>query len=119
MRENWIFRRGDIYHANLGFRKGSEQGGKRPVVVIQNNTGNRYAPTLTVVPITSAVKKTNQPTHIVFDCKSVLVRPSMVVAEQTQTIDKSRIVSYVGRLDEAQMREVDRAVKIHLGFDIS
>ena len=54
-----------------------------------------------------------------FDCTSVLVRPSMVVAEQTQTIDKSRIVSYVGRLDEAQMREVDRAVKIHLGFDIS
>ena len=116
MRENWIYRRGDIYYANLGSRKGSEQGGKRPVVVIQNNTGNKHAPTLTVVPVTSALKKPNQPTHFVFNPKSVLSRPSMVMAEQTHTIDKTRIISYVGKLDDAQMQGVDRAVQVHLGF---
>lgn len=117
MKENWIYRRGDIYYANLGSRKGSEQGGKRPVVVIQNNSGNRHAPTLTVLPVTSALKKTNQPTHYVFEGKAPLKGLSMVMAEQMQTIDKSRIVSYVAKLDDVQMQRVERAVRIHLGLE--
>lgn len=118
MRKNWIYRRGDIYFANLGSRRGSEQGGKRPVVVIQNNIGNKHAPTLTVVPITSMLKKPHLPTHFVFYPNSTLKRPSMAMAEQTQTIDKKRIVSYVGKMDEAQMQGIDRTVRVHFGFDI-
>lgn len=116
MRENWIYRRGDIYFANLGYKRGSEQCGKRPVVVLQNNIGNKHAPTLTVAPITSILKKPHLPTHFVFYPKAPMKRPSMVMAEQTQTIDKKRIVSYAGKMDESQMQGVDHAVKVHFGF---
>lgn len=116
MRENWIYHRGDIYFANLGSKRGSEQCGKRPVVVLQNNIGNKHAPTLTVAPITSILKKPHLPTHFVFYPKAPMKRPSMVMAEQTQTIDKKRIVSYVGKMDESQMQGVDHAVKVHFGF---
>lgn len=116
MKENWVYRRGDIYFANLGSRKGSEQCGKRPVVVIQNNIGNNHAPTLTVAPITSILKKPYLPTHFVFYPKAPMKHPSMVMAEQIQTIDKKRIVSYVGKIDEAQLRGVEQAIQIHLGF---
>lgn len=117
MRDNWIYRRGDIYFADLGARIGSEQGGTRPVVVLQNNVGNRYAPTLTVAPITSHLKKQNLPTHYIFESQSVLKGSSMVMAEQTQTIDKQRIVSYAGRMTEIQFQKVLEAVCIHLGLD--
>ena len=116
MKKDWIFRRGDIYFANLGSRNGSEQCGKRPVVIIQNNVGNVHAPTLTVVPITSILKKTHLPTRFVFYPNGKMKQPSMVMAEQTQTIDKKRIISYVCKMDEAQMEGVEKAVCIHLGL---
>ena len=116
MKKDWIFRRGDIYFANLGSRNGSEQCGKRPVVIIQNNLGKAHAPTLTVVPITSILKKPYLPTHFVFYPNGKMKQPSMVMAEQTQTIDKKRIISYVCKMDEAQMEGVEKAVRIHLGL---
>lgn len=116
MRRNWIYRRGDIYYADLGVKDGSEQGGKRPVVLIQNNVGNRHSPTLTVVPVTSHPKKALQPTHFIFYPQFVLQGSSMVMAEQIMTIDKSKIVSYAGRLNEEQLNGVMEAVQIHLGL---
>lgn len=116
MREDWKYRRGDIYFADLGVRIGSEQGGERPVIVIQNNVGNRHSPTLTVVPITSHLKKSTQPTHYMFSTQSVLKGTSMVMTEQIQTIDKQRVLSYAGKLTTDQLQGVMEAVKIHLGI---
>lgn len=118
MRKDWKYRRGDIYFADLGEGFGSEQGGIRPVVVVQNNVGNAYAPTISVAPITSNIKKPKQPTHHVFNLPSILKAPSMVMAEQTNTIDKKRILSYAGKLDAANMRAVEKAVRIHFGFEV-
>lgn len=117
MQKDWVYRRGDIYFADLGERVGSEQSGTRPVVVIQNNIGNWYAPTLTVLPLTSNVKKPALPTHVVLQSNSVLKRKSMVMAEQAITIDKERIISYVGKLDATQIGKVVEAVRIHMGMD--
>ena len=88
MKENWIYRRGDVYLANLDPYIGSEQGGTRPVVVLQNNTGNYYCPTLIVAPITSkAGKKPSQPTHYYAERIHGLELPGMVLLEQIKTID--------------------------------
>ena len=76
--EDWIYRRGDIYLANLNPFKGSEQGGTRPVLVLQNNDGNYYCPTLIVAPITTKLKKLNMPTHCYFEKVRGLAEPSMV-----------------------------------------
>ena len=89
MKENWIYRRGDVYLANLDPYIGSEQGGTRPVVVLQNNTGNYYCPTLIVAPITSkAGKKPSQPTHYYAERIHGLELPGMVLLEQIKTIDR-------------------------------
>lgn len=116
MNKNWVFHQGEIYFADLGVGYGSEQGGKRPVVILQNNVGNRFAPTLTIVPITSHTKKTSQPTHFIFQPRSALKGVSMVLAEQIQTIDKQRILSYVGKLNEEEFSGVMDAVCVHLGM---
>lgn len=117
IQKNWVYRRGDIYFANLGDRIGSEQSGTRPVIVIQNNVGNRYAPTLTVLPITSNIKKPELPTHVVLQSNSVLKKKSMIMAEQAITIDKERIISYVGKLNFKQINRVMDAVRIHIGIE--
>ena len=91
LRPDWIYRRGDIYLANLNPFKGSEQGGTRPVLVLQNNDGNYYCPTLIVAPITTKLKKLNMPTHCYFEKVRGLAEPSMVSLEQIKTIDKCRI----------------------------
>ena len=99
MKENWIYRRGDVYLANLDPYIGSEQGGTRPVVVLQNNTGNYYCPTLIVAPITSkAGKKPSQPTHYYAERIHGLELPGMVLLEQIKTIDKRRVKKYLGRM---------------------
>lgn len=117
MREGWKYRRGDIYFANLGTGVGSEQGGTRPVLVIQNDIGNAHAPTLTVIPITSNLKKLDMPTHCVFEANAFLKGTSMVMAEQILTIDKKRIVSYAGHMTESQFEKVLETVRIHLGLE--
>ena len=93
--------RGQMYYADLDPVIGSEQGGNRPVLVIQNNIGNRHSPTIIIAPITTRVKKLHQPTHIGVPPYFGLPQNSMVMLEQIRTIDKSRLGSYVGCFDEA------------------
>ncbi len=111
MEANWVFRRGDIYRADLDPVIGSEQGGVRPVVVVQNDHGNYYCPTLIVLPITSRLKKLKQPTHYYLPCAKGLDAPSMVVAEQPKTICKSRVIRYLGKLSPEQMVGVNEAMR--------
>ena len=117
MKENWIYRRGDVYLANLDPYIGSEQGGTRPVVVLQNNTGNYYCPTLIVAPITSkAGKKPSQPTHYYAERIHGLELPGMVLLEQIKTIDKRRVRKYLGRMTRQQMDEIGEAIEEALGL---
>lgn len=113
---DWIYRRGDIYLANLNPFKGSEQGGTRPVLVLQNNDGNIYCPTLIIAPMTTQLKKVDLPTHASFERVKGLPLPSMVSLEQIKTIDKRRVISYLGRLTKDQMAEVDAACMKSLGM---
>ena len=109
--------RGDIYYADLSPVTGSEQGGIRPVLVIQNNVGNRHSPTIIAAAITGYVKGRHQPTHVRLkgaDCG--LFRDSTVLLEQLRTLDKSRLSEYVGRVGEDKMREVDAALNISVGL---
>ena len=115
MMKNWEYRRGDIYLADLSPFCGSEQGGVRPVVVIQNNTGNKHAPTLVVATITAKTrKKTKQPTHYLMRNNPALSRLSMVMLEQLRTIDKQRIIRYLGKAPRREMRGIDSALRVSL-----
>ena len=116
--KDWIYRRGDIYLANLNPFKGSEQGGTRPVLVLQNNDGNYYCPTLIVAPITTKLKKLNMPTHCYFEKVRGLAEPSMVSLEQIKTIDKCRIEKYLGKMTQEQMTKVEDAIRESLGMEI-
>lgn len=119
MKETWVYRRGDLYLANLGKPVGSQQGGVRPVVVLQNDVGNYYAPTVTLAPLTSKInKKKKQPTHYFLRKAKGLEYPSMVLAEQLGTYDKRSIIRYLGRVSRGQMRGIDEAVKVQLGYYI-
>lgn len=118
MDDKWDYLRGDVYLADLGQHYGSEQGGKRPVLLIQNNVGNQYSPTLIVAPITSRFwKKTEQPTHCTLTGLKFLRGPSVVLAEQIITIDKSRIQKFIGRVTDAQLCEVNKAIQISLDLN--
>lgn len=118
MKENWKYYRGDIYLVDLGTNVGSEQGGCRPVLVLQNNVGNRYAPTLIVAPISSRFwKKADQPTHCILDGIRKLNCPSVLLAEQIITVDKSRVMKCIGRVPFEKMDGVDRAVSVSLGLE--
>ena len=109
--KNFGFRRGEIYFADLDPHYGSEQGGKRPVIVIQNNTGNKFAPTVIVAAVTSKVsKKPNQPTHVLIDRNPAFSRPSMVLLEQIFTIDKERIQQLLGQTTPDEMYQINEAL---------
>ena len=102
---------GEIYYADLDPHYGSEQGGKRPVIVIQNNTGNKFAPTVIVAAVTSKVtKKPNQPTHVLIDRNPAFSRPSMVLLEQIFTIDKERIQRLLGQTTPDEMYQINEAL---------
>ncbi len=109
-----IIKRGDVFYADLDPIIGSEQGGIRPVLVVQNNVGNKYSPTLVVLPI-SSVKKTKMPTHICIYGSKMLPKNSIVLAEQIRTIDRNRLQNYVGSVGLEIMEKVDKAVKISIG----
>ena len=110
-------RRGDIYYADLSPVVGSEQGGVRPVLIIQNDVGNKYSPTVICAAITSQINKAKLPTHIELDCKKYsLVKNSVVLLEQIRTIDKKRLREKVSRLDNDIMMSVNRALLISLGI---
>ncbi|KKM08638.1 PemK family transcriptional regulator [Clostridiales bacterium PH28_bin88] len=112
-----LVRRGDIFFAQLNPVVGSEQGGTRPVLIIQNDIGNQYSPTTIIVAITSQIMKAKLPTHVeVSSQKSGLERDSVILAEQIRTIDKSRLKQKIAFLDDETMERVDRAVEISLGL---
>ena len=108
--------RGEIYIADLDPVVGSEQGGERPVLVIQNNLGNKHSPTVIVLAITSRFhKKRNLPTHVPIESGD-LSKNSIALAEQVRTIDKSRLIHYVGRASKETMDFVDNALKVSMGY---
>jgi len=112
-------RRGDVYLADLSPVTGSEQGGTRPVVIIQNDTGNRYSPTVIVAAITSKINKAKIPTHVEIEAaKYKLDRDSVILLEQIRTIDKKRLKEKLTYLSDAKMKEVDIAIAISLNLTL-
>ena len=110
-------RKGDIYYANLTPVVGSEQGGVRPVLIIQNDIGNRFSPTVIAAAITSRQGKRRLPTHIrLKDRLKGLHGNSIVLLEQVRTIDRARLREYIGRLDVGMMQEIDRGIAVSLGL---
>jgi mRNA-degrading endonuclease toxin of MazEF toxin-antitoxin module len=111
------FKRGDLYYVSLDPVVGSEQGGTRPALIIQNNTGNQFSPTLIIAPLTSRIsKKSKLPTHYLIPSCCGLKRPSIVLLEQIRTVDKQRVRSYIGTLDSRQMFAVNARILISLGL---
>ncbi len=108
-------KRGDIFYADLSPVVGSEQGGIRPVMIIQNDVGNRHSPTVICAAITSKMNKAKLPTHVEVDAsKYQLVKNSVVLLEQLRTIDKQRLKDYICHVDKKLMMQVDEALKISL-----
>ncbi len=116
MKQDWIYRRGDLYLAYLGKPNGSQQGGVRPVVVLQNDVGNYFSTTITVAPLTTKIKKVHQPTHFYIRTAKGLEKPSMVLGEQVMTIDKMNVIKYIGKVSQGQMKHIDQIVKAQLGY---
>ena len=110
-------RRGDIFYADLSPVVGSEQGGLRPVLIVQNDVGNKYSPTVIAAAITSKMSKTHLPTHIdIYAEKVGLQKDSVVLLEQIRTIDKQRLKEKMGHLDDTAMSAVDNAISISFGL---
>ncbi len=112
-----IVKRGDIYYADLSPVVGSEQGGVRPVLIIQNDIGNKYSPTVIAAAITSQINKAKMPTHIELSAKEYgLNKDSVVLLEQIRTIDKKRLREKTGHLDEELMQRVNTALVVSFGL---
>ena len=112
-----MVKRGDVFFANLSPVVGSEQGGSRPVLVIQNNIGNKYSPTVIVAAITSRITKPRMVTHVALEAKKTgLERDSVVLLEQIRTIDKQRLTDRVTHLDSQVMHDVDEALRVSVGL---
>lgn len=110
-------RRGDIYYADLSPVIGSEQGGVRPVLIVQNDVGNRHSPTVIAAAITSQRDKARLPTHIQLNSTGCgLARDSVVLLEQIRTIDKRRLKEHMGRLDEGSMNRINQALQVSFGI---
>ena len=118
MKEDWVYRRGDIYFADLDPVVGSEQGGTRPVIVIQNDTGNKHSPTLIVATVTTRIrKKENMPTHLLIKDNPAFREASVVQLEQIRTIDKCRIDNYLGKVTPHEMVAIEKALSIILAME--
>ena len=114
---NQEIKRGDIFYADLSPVVGSEQGGVRPVLVLQNDIGNKYAPTVIVCAITSQLTKAKLPTHIELNAQAYnLPKDSVCLLEQIRTLDKRRLQQKISYIGGQKMKEVDRAILISLGF---
>ena len=112
-----MIHRGDIYYADLSPVVGSEQGGIRPVLIVQNDGGNRFSPTVIAAAITSQRSKANLPTHILLSAADTgLTRDSIVLLEQVRTLDKHRLKEKMGRLDAKSMSMVDQALSVSFGL---
>ena len=113
-----IIRRGDIFYADLRPVVGSEQGGIRPVLILQNDIGNRHSPTVICAAITSKMNKAKLPTHVELDARSCeIVRDSVVLLEQLRNIDKQRLREKVCHLEGAKLRQVEKALRISLDME--
>lgn len=112
-------KRGEIYFANLNPVVGSEQGGVRPVLILQNDTGNKYSPTTIVAAVTSRHKRARLPTHVPLQAREgPLDKDSVVLLEQVRTIDKTRLKEKIGKLSPEELELVQEALKLSLGFDL-
>ena len=109
-------KRGELYYADLSPVVGSEQGGVRPVLIVQNDVGNKYSPTVIVAAITSQINKAKIPTHIELSMTYGLTKDSVLLLEQIRTLDKRRLKEQIGSLDEKRMQDVNHALLISLGF---
>ena len=113
-----IVKRGDIYYADLSPVVGSEQGGVRPVLIVQNNVGNKFSPTVIAAAITSQINKAKMPTHIEIGAADYgLSKDSVILLEQVRTIDKKRLKERIGHLNEKLMNRVNEAIEISLGLE--
>lgn len=117
MEDKHVIKRGDIYYADLRPVIGSEQGGIRPVLIVQNDTGNRHSPTVICAAITSRMNKAKLPTHVEIEAKDFgVVKDSVILLEQVRTIDKSRLKEKVCHLDFDIMERIDDALEISFGL---
>ena len=108
------YKRGNVYWVDFGITDGSEQGGVRPAVIIQNDIGNKYSPTVIVCPISSEIKKKELPTHVYLSEYKMygLTKPSQVITEQIRTIDKTKVGDHIGYIDETAMLKVNKALEV-------
>lgn len=112
-----IVKRGEVYFADLSPVVGSEQGGVRPVLVLQNDIGNRFSPTVIIAAITAQIQKAKLPTHVEIDAKKYgFERDSVILLEQIRTIDKQRLTDKITQLDTPMMENINRALEISLGL---
>lgn len=111
--------RGDIYYMDFGNQPGSAVHGIRPAMVVQNDVGNRHAPTIIVAAITTEIKKTRQPTHVLVGSQFGLPQESMLMLEQLTTIDKVMLRQHIGTADTDFMKRVDRALSVSIGIHLS
>ena len=110
-------KRGDMYYADLSPVIGSEQGGVRPILIVQNDTGNKYSPTIIAAAVTSQLGKAKLPTHIELNANEFgLQKDSVILLEQIRTLDKRRLKERIGELSSSKMQKVDTALLISLGF---
>ncbi|MGN0443584.1 MAG: type II toxin-antitoxin system PemK/MazF family toxin [Acutalibacteraceae bacterium] len=113
-----LIKRGEIYYADLSPVVGSEQGGMRPVLIVQNDVGNKFSPTVIAAAITSQRFKTSLPTHIQVNARECgLSKDSIVLLEQVRTIDKQRLKEKMGNLDEKDMSRIDKALSVSFGLE--
>jgi len=111
-------KRGDLFYADLSPVVGSEQGGIRPVLIVQNDVGNKYSPTIIAVAVTSQLTKAKLPTHIELKAEDYgLAKDSVALCEQIRTLDKRRLKEKIGRLTKSKIREINNAMLISLGFE--
>ena len=114
-----VIKRGDIFYADLRPVVGSEQGGIRPVLIIQNDTGNRHSPTVICAAITSKMNKAKLPTHVeIYACHYDIVKDSVILLEQLRTIDKKRLKDKVCHLDNEIINQVDKALRVSLEINL-
>ncbi len=112
-----MIKRGELYYADLSPVVGSEQGGVRPILIVQNDTGNKYSPTIIAAAITSQLNKARLPTHIELNANEFgLIKNSVILLEQIRTLDKKRLKERIGELSKATMQKVNTALLISLGF---
>ena len=113
-----VVKRGDIFYADLSPVVGSEQGGIRPVIIIQNDIGNKYSPTVIVAAITSQINKAKLPTHVEISSEEYgLNKDSVVLLEQIRTLDKRRLKEKIGHMTDNDMGKVDNALKVSIGLE--